>query len=146
MSEIAQRLRVLHLGYGPLGRRVVTDLVDLGVGELCAIVDPAPAVTATALPAPLLRSLDEVRDWNAIDCVVVTTSSGLRACEPTFRALLERGQCVVSTCEELAYPWLRHGALADELDALARRHGGRLLGTGINPGFLMDAFPAFAAT
>src|SRR6185295_16738689 len=64
-------------------------------------------------------------------------------CEMTFRELLRRGKAVVSTCEELVYPWLRHVALAEELDELAKKNGGRLLGTGVNPGFLMDALPAF---
>ena len=41
---------------------------------------------------------------------------------------------------------LRHVALAEELEELANRHGGRLLGTGVNPGFLMDALPAFVTS
>ena len=53
---------------------------------------------------------------------------------------------MVSTCEELIYPWLRHVALAEELDELAKANGGRLLGTGVNPGFLMDALPVFLSS
>jgi 2,4-diaminopentanoate dehydrogenase len=79
-----------------------------------------------------------------VDVAIVTTSSSLASCAPTFRTLLERGLPVVSTCEELLYPRLRHAALADELDGIARRHGGRLLGTGVNPGLLMDTLPALA--
>jgi len=48
---------------------------------------------------------------------------------------------VVSTCEELLFPWLRHAGAAAELEALCRRTGGRVLGTGVNPGFLMDTLP-----
>ena len=66
-------------------------------------------------------------------------------CAPTFRSLLRAGLPVVSTCEELLWPWLRHRELAEELDQLAKEHGGRLLGTGINPGFLMDTLPALAS-
>ncbi len=48
---------------------------------------------------------------------------------------------MVSTCEELAYPWTAQPQLAAELDAAARRAGITLLGTGINPGYAMDALP-----
>lgn len=46
----------------------------------------------------------------------------------------------MSTCEELAWPFRRHGALAREFDAMARQAGAVLLGTGVNPGFVMDKF------
>ena len=45
---------------------------------------------------------------------------------------------VVSTCEELSYPYVAEPKLAQELDELAKKHGVTVLGTGINPGFLMD--------
>ena len=46
--------------------------------------------------------------------------------------------CVVSTCEELAFPWLRHSALAEKLDKAAQRAGVSIVGTGVNPGFVLD--------
>jgi len=52
----------------------------------------------------------------------------------------------VTTCEEMTYPWLRHPDLAQELDDLARSTGVQIIGTGVNPGFLMDVFPAFATS
>jgi len=145
--------RILHVGLGPLGRMIVADLVERRLGEVVAAVDLAPELAGKKLseivPAAKGRtsvsaSLDEVRDWSSIDAAIVTTSSDLARCATTFRELLGRGVAVVSTCEELVYPWFRHDALARELDVLARENRGRLLGTGVNPGFLMDAFPVAA--
>lgn len=48
---------------------------------------------------------------------------------------------VVSTCEELSFPWKRHPELTQKLDNLAKEHGKTVVGTGINPGFLMDMLP-----
>jgi 4-hydroxy-tetrahydrodipicolinate reductase len=48
---------------------------------------------------------------------------------------------VVSTCEELAYPFRKHPALSAQLDERARRNGVTLHGTGVNPGFVMDKLP-----
>jgi 4-hydroxy-tetrahydrodipicolinate reductase len=144
-------LRILHVGLGPLGIKICTDLHERGLGRVVAAVDVAPGMKGKRLVdfAPAAASDVVVRadldvDPRSYDAAIVSTSSDMARCGPTFGALLERGACIVSTCEELAWPYLRHAALAAELDALARKTGGRLLGTGVNPGFLMDAFPVAA--
>jgi 4-hydroxy-tetrahydrodipicolinate reductase len=142
--------QLLHVGLGPLGLRVAADLYRRGLGRIVAAVDPAPGLAGRALAevvaaaAPEVRihaHVDEIPDWSAIRCAVVSTRSDLEACMDTFRALLGRGVPVVSTCEELAWPWLRHPVLAQELHELAIRHRARIVGTGVNPGFVMDALP-----
>jgi 4-hydroxy-tetrahydrodipicolinate reductase len=144
--------RILHVGMGPLGVKTVHELYERSLGRVVAVVDSAPSLAGTPvsklIPAadPKLRILPDLKsvdNWDEIEAAVVTTSSDLVRCEMTFRELLKRGKTVVSTCEELVYPWLRHVALAEELHDLAVKNGGRLLGTGVNPGFLMDALPAF---
>jgi 4-hydroxy-tetrahydrodipicolinate reductase len=145
-------VRVLQVGLGDLGRRVVRDLGERGHGLVVAAVDVSPELVGrpltdlvpdTTSPAVVLPSLAEVEGWSSIHAAIVTTTSQLPDCAPLLRALVERGLPVVSTCEELVWPWLRHPELAEELDDVARRSGGRLLGAGVNPGFLMDALPAF---
>lgn len=50
------------------------------------------------------------------------------------------GYNVVSTCEELSWPYA-HADAAQRIDAIARTAGVSVLGAGINPGFLMDVLP-----
>jgi hypothetical protein len=147
--------RIVHIGLGPLGLRVAAELAQRRLGELAAAVDPSPRLAgrplAELVPGArpelrVLRSLDELADWKGVHCAVLTTSSDLGQCAGTLRALLSRGVSVVSSCEELLFPWLRHAALAEELDALAKSRGARLLGTGVNPGFVMDALPLYATS
>jgi 4-hydroxy-tetrahydrodipicolinate reductase len=57
------------------------------------------------------------------------------------RPVLDRGLCVVSSCEELLFPALKQAALAAEYDALCRKTGARIVATGVNPGFVMDVLP-----
>jgi 4-hydroxy-tetrahydrodipicolinate reductase len=144
--------RILHVGLGPLGIRMIQDVHEREFGHVVSAVDRDPALAGQTLAKvvpggdpriTIFGSLEDVPNWDLIDAAIVTTASDLPACADTFRFLLRRGKAVVSTCEELVYPWLRHVALAEELDELAKRSGGRLLGTGVNPGFLMDALPAF---
>lgn len=147
-------VRVLHVGLGPLGRLIASDVHARGAGVVVAAVDPDPALAGRPLGdfAPgttpgvtIDADLARAADSAAFDAAIVTTVSSLASCAPTFRTLLDRGATVVSTCEELVYPRLRHALLADELHALALRRGGRLLGTGVNPGFLMDLLPVVAS-
>ena len=146
-------LRILQVGLGPLGLRIARDLHERKLGRIVEAVDVSPDLAGRTLsdltplegwPAvPTRASLDEVVAWD-VDACVVTTSSRLDQCAPTFHALLARGLSVVSTCEQLAWPWLAHPRLAAELHDAAVAHGGRLVGVGVNPGYLMDALPVFA--
>jgi 4-hydroxy-tetrahydrodipicolinate reductase len=70
--------------------------------------------------------------------VVHTTSSYLKDVFPQLAEIVKHGANVVSTCEELSYPLFSEPQLAKKLDTLAKKHQATVLGTGINPGFLMD--------
>ncbi len=145
-------MRVLQIGLGPLGAKIAGDLVRRRLGTIVAAIDPAPALVGRPLAeivpgAPDVRvaaSLDDVSV--PVDIAIVATVSDLRHCAPTLRALADRGISAVSTCEELAWPWDRHPEVARELAAAATRGGARLLGTGVNPGFVMDAMAVAITT
>jgi len=143
-------LRIIQIGLGPLGRRVLEDLADRGLGRVVGAVDRDPNLVGRELAdivpgigdgVRVAPSVEELGDTHEANCAVVTTASALESCHDTFVALLERGLSAVSSCEELAWPWLRHPVLAAELHERCVRGGARLLGTGVNPGFVMDALP-----
>jgi 4-hydroxy-tetrahydrodipicolinate reductase len=72
------------------------------------------------------------------DVVVHTTASYLTSVGAQLVECLEAGASVVSTCEELAYPFRKYPDLSRKLDEVAREAGVALVGTGVNPGFVMD--------
>jgi hypothetical protein len=72
------------------------------------------------------------------DIVMHTTSSSLPKVMDQLLACLDVGSCVVSTCEELAYPYRTYPEWAAKLDKAAKESGVALVGTGVNPGFVMD--------
>jgi len=102
------------------------------LGELLA----APA-SGVAISADAVGTLAAARP----DVVLHGTGSSLPRVAPQLRTIAEAGANIVSTSEELAYPWTAQPQLAAELDAAARRSGITMLGTGINPGYAMDALP-----
>src|SRR5260370_42381079 len=67
-----------------------------------------------------------------------STSSSLANVMDQLLACLAAESCIVSTCEELSYPFRTHPELAAKLDAAAKEMGVALVGTGGNPGFVMD--------
>src|SRR4029077_19077882 len=73
------------------------------------------------------------------EVVCHSTGSRLRDVSSQLKELLERGCHVVSTCEELSFP-LDQTIRAD-LQQTARANNVTLLGTGVNPGFVMDKLP-----
>jgi hypothetical protein len=70
--------------------------------------------------------------------VIHSTTSFLKQVYLQITKIIEHGVNVVSTCEELSYPYATDLELAKKLDELAKKHKATVLGTGINPGFMMD--------
>ncbi|MBI3076162.1 MAG: dihydrodipicolinate reductase [Deltaproteobacteria bacterium] len=142
-------MRVVCCGIGPIGAGVARLLLSRGF-KVVGAVDLGPRKVGCDLGVVLgLRSRTGVRitaDPAAIrraraDVALITTSSRLPEAAPAIEAAVRAGADVISSCEELAYPFARHPALAARLDRLARRHGVTILGAGVNPGFVMDFLP-----
>jgi len=75
------------------------------------------------------------------DVAVLCTSSSLKSVMPQIEAILKKKVAIVSTTEELSYPVGKNRALARKIDLMAKRAKVAVVGTGINPGFAMDALP-----
>ncbi|HEV7239455.1 MAG TPA: dihydrodipicolinate reductase [Thermoanaerobaculia bacterium] len=73
------------------------------------------------------------------DVVCHSTGSRLRDVAGQLESLLDRGCHVVSTCEELSFPL--DAEIRERLQNVARAKNVGLLGTGVNPGFVMDKLP-----
>jgi 4-hydroxy-tetrahydrodipicolinate reductase len=78
------------------------------------------------------------RKATGAELAVTATGSLIREELPVIEAALAEGLDVVSIAEEMAYPAAADPGAAERLDRLARRAGATVLGTGINPGFVLD--------
>lgn len=143
-------LTAVQYGVGPIGSRIVETAADRGYEFVGAVdVDPAKVGDDLGHVAGLDRALGATvtADADAAlaagpDVVFHATASSVATVEPQLVESMATGADVISTTEELAYPWHAHPAVASRLDAAARDHGVTCLGTGINPGFAMDTLPA----
>jgi len=142
-------IRVIQFGLGPIGVAVARHITERAGLELVGGVDIAPSKVGQdvgqaiglgrALGFPVVARLADVRA--GADVVLHTTSSYFDLFKGQVIEILQAGYDIVSTAEELSFPWLDHPAEAAEIDAAARRAGKTVLGTGVNPGFIMDALP-----
>jgi 4-hydroxy-tetrahydrodipicolinate reductase len=155
------RARVALIGLGPIGIEVGRALATHRAVELLGAADPAPEKAGRDLaellglslpgsPARVESSAPALYARSAgsrgmADVAVLCTGSRLPEVAPQIEEAIAAGLHVVSTCEELAYPELRHPALARALDERARERGVAVLGTGVNPGLVMDRLALAAA-
>jgi hypothetical protein len=145
------RIRVLHVGLGPIGVAVAKQIASRPGFVLVGAVDIDPAKIGHDLGDVLgLSERLKVRvaaDAAAAikasrpDVVVHCTSSSLKVVAPQLIAILGTRTPIVSTTEELSYPWRTAKRLAGEIDAAAKKARVALLATGVNPGFAMDVMP-----
>lgn len=137
---------VAVVGLGATGLAIAEALVARADCELVGAVDIQPGLVGAGLDslvtgAPAVPIASTVGALPDADVAVVATSSWIEGVEPVVTALVCRGTNVVSICEELRDPELRHHEIVARLDTLARNNGVSVLGTGCNPGMLMDTLP-----
>ena len=144
-------IRTLHVGLGPIGAAVAKQVAGRTGFTIAGAVDldPEKAGRDAGEVMGLGRRLrvavsDDLRHVLAKarpDVVLLCTSSSLERVMPDLEQILRARKPVVSTTEELAYPWYSQRRRAAAIDAWAKRGKAAVLGTGVNPGFVMDALP-----
>lgn len=145
---MAEPIRIALCGLGPIGALIARIAAERPSLRIVGAIDTDPAkagqsladVAALDSECGVVISDDASAVLAAEKPQVVLHSTGSRLTEvaPQLQQLLQAGSHVVSTCEELSYPWRTEPELARRLDEQARETGLVLLGTGINPGFIMD--------
>jgi hypothetical protein len=145
---VKKKIRAIQYGIGPIGASILKLLREKTAVDIVGAIDHDPAkigkdvgevIGASDAPWGVKVSGDArgVLEQSA-DVVMHTTSSSLENVMDQLLMCLDVGSCVVSTCEELAYPYRTHPELAAKLDTAAKESGVALVGTGVNPGFVMD--------
>jgi len=141
--------KVMIVGLGPIGAAVARQLAARSNFKIVAAVDVDPAKagkdlgsllglerkTGVTVAADARQAARKAKPQAAVLC----TSSTLKSLWPQLQDLLPLRLPIVSTTEELAYPWFSNRPLARKIDAAAKKAKVAVVGTGVNPGFAMDA-------
>lgn len=144
-----KKIRVIQYGLGPIGSAVALLINKRPALELVGGVDIDPDKVGRdvgeviglnhQIGVPVVEKLSQVS--SEADIVAHTTSSFFVLFKDQILEILDSGYDIVSTSEELSFPWLEHVEEAAEIDFVAKATGKTVLSTGVNPGFLMDSLP-----
>lgn len=152
MSE--NGIPVVLMGLGEIGQAIARAALLRPELDVVAAVDPASPLAGRALsevlrcPAPDITVASRLRDVAARargGVLVMATRSRFEEVLPDLEEAVRQGLHVASTCEQLAWPWLEHRERAAALDRLCHERNVAVLGTGVNPGFVLDRLPATLA-
>lgn len=142
-------VQVVCYGLGPIGQGIARLALSRPGIQIVGAVDVDPAkvgrdlgevLGGTAIGVPVSNSIAALAETKP-NVVLHATGSALARVASQLNEIMAIGADIVSTCEELSFPWTAQPQLAAQLDAAARRAGVTLLGTGVNPGYAMDALP-----
>jgi len=144
-------IRVMHVGLGPIGALVARQIASRTGFKIVSAVDVDPkkagrdlgdvVEAGRTLRVKVTSDIGQTIKATKPDVAVLCTSSSLKVVLPQFEEILKRRIPIVTTTEEAAYPAPRNRRLAKRLDAAAKKAKVAVLGTGVNPGFTMDALP-----
>jgi hypothetical protein len=140
-------IKVAEWGTGMMGQGLLGYILDRPKDiDLVGVVVTNPAKEGVAVGELLGRdcAVPMTTDFEAVlarrpDVVCINTQSNLSEITSQVEPAVRAGADVVSIAEKLAYPWASDPEWAETFDALAKEHGVSILGTGINPGFVLDA-------
>jgi hypothetical protein len=149
--SVAMKIRIAQFGLGPIGIETLKLAAMKSWAEIVGGIDIDPQKTGKdladltqtkSLQGKLVyHSLKELVAYKKPHIIFHTAVSKFKDAFAQIEPIARLGISVVSSCEELLFPQLREPQLAAKLDRLCKRTGARVVGTGVNPGFVMDLLP-----
>jgi len=146
-----EKFTVIQVGLGPMGKIITSLLLKRKNISLKGAIDIDLQLIGMKLNNILEikeeseiiieSDLKKVLSKERVDVVIIATTSSFEKIIPTIKLAVRLGSNVISICEELSYPFQYFPKLSEELNQLAMSNNVTVIGTGINPGYLMDLLP-----
>jgi len=143
-----KKFRVVQWGLGAMGSGMARLVLEKDGLELVGGIDMRPDYVGKDLGEVLgagrklgvtvTNDPSSVLDKAKVDLVVIATTSWTKEQLSDLKMILSAGINCISIAEEMAAPEAQSPELAAEIDTLAKKHGVSILGTGVNPGFVLD--------
>src|SRR5687767_6029138 len=151
MAAKSGPIRVIHFGLGPIGAAVLRQVATRPGFKVVGAVDIDPAKVGKdagdvcnagrTLKVKVSNDAKKAIKASNPDVAVLCTSSSLKKVLPQIESIVRQRVPIVSTTEELAYPSKANMKSARIIHQMAKQYKVAILGTGVNPGFVMDALP-----
>jgi hypothetical protein len=150
-SAAMKKIRIAQFGLGPIGIETLKLVATKPWAEIVGGIDIDPTKTGKDLAEltqskelagkRVYRSLKDLLAFKKPHVIFHTAVSKFKDAYAQIEPMARMGISVVSSCEELLFPELREPELAAKLERVCKKNGARVIGTGVNPGFVMDLLP-----
>lgn len=141
-------LKVMQWGFGAMGSGMVRLLLERQGVRLVGVVDQRDELQGRDVGEVLglnrklgvfvTKDPAEILQREKPDITLHATGSFIDEVSDQLKLIMANGSNCITSAEELAYPWHSHPKQAQDLDEFARKNNVTLLGTGVNPGFVLD--------
>jgi 4-hydroxy-tetrahydrodipicolinate reductase len=150
VSYMRDNIKVVIWGLGAMGSGMAKMLLKKKGVEIVGVCDRNEARTGKDMyevlevergdrkPVIINANVEEVITQGCADVALLATDSFTKNAFEKIKYCVEKKINVISTAEEMAYPQAQEPELAEKMDKLAKENGVSILGTGINPGFVLD--------
>lgn len=142
-----EKIRVIHWGLGAMGSGMARLVAEKEGMEIIGAIDMDPKKVGRDLGEVLGKpkmnivvrdNVEMVLGAHHAEVVIIATSSFTKEVYPQIEQAVIHGMNVITIAEEMSFPAAQEPELAAKIDALAKKHKVTVLGTGINPGFVLD--------
>jgi 4-hydroxy-tetrahydrodipicolinate reductase len=139
-------MRIVSWGLGAMGRGIAKNIIESKDMKIVGAIDLNPEyigkdigeITKAKNIGINITNEKEIIEKTNPDLVVIATSSFVKDVLPQIEYAVKNHCNVVTIAEEMAHPFDLHKEEAEYMDSLAKRFGVTILGTGVNPGFVLD--------
>lgn len=149
---MSAKIKIVVVGLGQIGLETCKLILQKKSFDLLAVVDIDAAKSGKDLGyflhtknlgIPVVNELQTALKEFEPEVTILTSKSHLNEIANDIFVCIEHHSSVISSCEELLFPFEKNKKLAEEIDAKAKEYFVHVLGTGVNPGFVMDTLPTF---
>ena len=142
-----ENIKVILWGLGAMGTGIGKMIVTKKGIEIVGAIDKDPSKLGKDLGQVLevenlgvlvSDDVDTLMSETKADIVILAIDSFVKGVYPAIRAIVESGKNCITIAEEMAYPYMVEKELSEEMDRLAKENNVTILGTGVNPGFVLD--------
>jgi len=147
------QIKIAQFGLGPIGVESLKLVASKPWAKIVGAIDIDPNKVGKSLAditgiqrldgCKIYPTFDQLWEQHQPQVILHTAGSKAKEAIDQMIPMVKLGVSVASTCEELLYPALRAPAEAKKIDGICRQHDARIVGTGVNPGFVMDVMPIF---
>jgi 2,4-diaminopentanoate dehydrogenase len=148
MEDEMENIKVIIWGFGAMGKGMAEMLLTKKGVDIVGVCDLNPSLIGKNVfevlhsnrleHVAITNDIDTLLKEKKADVCLIATDSFVKSTYDKIVKVLNHGINVISTAEEMAFPMANEPLLSKQMDEIAKKNHVTVLGTGINPGFVMD--------